>query len=86
MVNQVGLIVGIIVILIIALLFIGILFLSRWVINYANRKNPQPNSKQRPILTAREILDYRYSQGEITREQYESMLDDTDPNHRSDKS
>ena len=78
MVNQVGLIVGIIVILIIAVLLIGIILLSRWVVNYANRKNPPPESKQKPILTAREILDYRYEQGEITREQYESMLDDTD--------
>ena len=78
MVNQVGLIVGILVILIIAILLIGIILLSRWVVNYANRKNPQPESKQKPILTAREILDYRYEQGEITREQYESMLDDTD--------
>ena len=78
MVNQVGLIVGIIVILIIAILLVGIILLSRWVVKYANRKNPSPESKDKPILTAREILDYRYEQGEITREQYESMLDDTD--------
>ena len=77
MVNQVGLIVGIIVILIIAILVVGIILLSRWVINYANRKNPPPEPKQKPILTAREILEYRYDQGEITREQYESMLDET---------
>ncbi len=80
MVNQVGLIVGIIVILIIAILLVGIILLSRWVVRYANRKNPASKTKsaQKPILTAREILDYRYAQGEITREQYESMLDDND--------
>ena len=77
MVNQVGLIVGIIVILIIAILVVGIILLSRWVINYANRKTLPPEPKQKPILTAREILEYRYDQGEITREQYESMLDET---------
>ena len=74
--NQVGLLVGILVILLIAIILVGIILLSRWVVKYANRKNPPPESKQKPILTAREILDYRYSQGEITREQYESMLDD----------
>jgi len=78
MVNQVGLIVGIIVILIIALMLVGIILLSRWIRNYANRKNPPPESEEKPILTAREILDYRFSQGEITREQYESMLDEND--------
>ena len=78
MVNQIGLIVGIIVLLIIAVLVVGIILLSRWVINYANRKNPSTESKQKPILTAREILEYRYAQGEITREQYESMLGETD--------
>jgi uncharacterized membrane protein len=78
MVNQVGLVVGIIVVLIIAILLVGIILLSRWVVKYANRKNPPPESQEKPILTAREILDYRYTQGEITREQYESMLDDTE--------
>ena len=78
MVNQVGLVVGIIVIVIIAILLIGIIYLSRWVVNYANRNNKPPESQEQPILTAREILDYRYAQGEITREQYESMLDDSE--------
>jgi uncharacterized membrane protein len=78
MVNQVGLLVGVIVIVVIAILLIGIILLSRWVVNYANRKNGPDESEQKPILTAREILDYRYAQGEITREQYESMVDDSE--------
>jgi uncharacterized membrane protein len=78
MFNQVGLLVGVIVIIIIALLLIGILLLSRWVEHYANRKNSPPEPEEKPILTAREILDYRYAQGEITREQYESMRDDSE--------
>jgi uncharacterized membrane protein len=78
MFNQVGLIVGVIVIILITLLLIGIILLSRWVVHYANRKNSPPELEDKPILTAREILDYRYAQGEITREQYESMLDDSE--------
>ncbi len=34
------------------------------------------NTTGRPSLTPREILEYRYSRGDITREQYQRMLED----------
>lgn len=57
------------------ILWIGIIFLAVgmvWMIFRDTSKKSQSGKS----LSAREILDQRYSMGEITREQYEMMKKD----------
>jgi uncharacterized membrane protein len=60
-------------------LWIGIILLAVWL---ARRLFQESGAKRKPPrpLTAREILDRRYTRGEITRQQYELMKKDiSDP-------
>jgi uncharacterized membrane protein len=47
-----------------------------WMLKAIFPDSEKGNTTGRPPLTPREILEYRYSRGEITREQYQMMLED----------
>ncbi len=52
-------------------ILIGLIVLIVWVVKRFTSSNSSPASQ-----TAREILQARYARGEITREQYQQMLQD----------
>ncbi len=55
----------------------GIILLSVWIIRTLFQITDNPaNSNNLSPTTPKEILDQRYSRGEITREQYELMKQD----------
>jgi putative membrane protein len=57
------------------ILWIGLILLAIWLVRSLFKENSVKRKPNRP-LTAREILDRRYSRGEITRQQYELMKKD----------
>ena len=62
--------------LVFMLVFWGLLILAAvWVVR-ALFGNVPPHQRRDPSQSPREILDQRYSRGEITREQYEIMKRD----------
>jgi putative membrane protein len=63
---------GMIGLLFIILIVIGTVALIIWAIRRSSEPGPRPAGGQTP----REILQARYARGEITREQYQQMLDD----------
>ncbi|MEA3439476.1 MAG: SHOCT domain-containing protein [Chloroflexota bacterium] len=62
----------------------GLILLAIWAVRTIFQSNRQPpvSSLERNLTaldrnpTAREILDQRYARGEITREQYKTMMED----------
>ena len=52
-------------------ILIGIVVLIVWAVRRFTNGNPSTNAQ-----TPREILQMRYARGEITREQYQQMLQD----------
>lgn len=56
------------------LVLIGLIILVVWAVRQG-RRSDQAGSDQ-PMPSAEEILKARYARGEITREQYLSMLED----------
>ena len=68
---------GLFGLLIMVLLWIGLIVGAIWLVSALFPRNAQvtrlPAGRD---LSAREILDRRYSRGEITREQYELMRED----------
>ncbi len=63
---------GLIGLLFNALIIAGIVVLVVWAV----RRFSDPAGRQAGGQTPREIVQARYARGEITREQYENMLDD----------
>ncbi len=61
--------------IIFAAIIIGCIFLVLWVIRKV-RSSGITASNSNGYLTAKEILQARFARGEITREQYELMLND----------
>lgn len=72
-----GLLMGIFWLLVIAGLIVGIMWLVR---EYSGREFAGGPERQPPgeRESPREILDRRYAEGEITREEYEAMKRDLD--------
>jgi len=68
---------GVLGIVIMLAFWIGLIMLSVWIVKtlFQGTGNPT-NTREGNITTPREILDQRYSRGEITREQYELMKQD----------
>lgn len=56
----------------------GLIFLGVWLVRaiFSSRRRSDTKSTQEIELTARNVLDRRYVQGEITRDQYERMKND----------
>jgi len=68
---------GMLGLLFMVLLWIGLIAGAVWLVSALFPRNAQsPMSPAGRDLSAREILDRRYSRGEITREQYELMKQD----------
>ncbi len=63
---------GLIGLLFNVLIIIGIVWLVVWAVRRFSAPMNHPTSGQTP----REIVQARYARGEITREQYQQMLDD----------
>ena len=59
----------------ILLFWIGLIVLAVWLIKMLFPQAPQtsPDSRDSASTTAREILDQRYAQGELSPEQYQEM-------------
>ena len=60
-------------------IIVGIVVLVVWIVRQFNRTTNQSSStynKTGSTLTAREILDIRYARGELSREEYQTMLND----------
>lgn len=57
--------------------WVGLVVLSVWIVKtlFQGQSNP-PDTREGNISKPKEILDRRYSRGEITREQYELMKQD----------
>lgn len=67
-----GLIGLLFIFLIVILIVIGVVVLVVWAARRSSDSGLRPASGQTP----REIVQARYARGEITREQYQQMLDD----------
>ncbi len=63
---------GLIGLLFNALIIVGVVVLVVWAVKRFTSQSSQPQGGQSP----REILQARYARGEITREQYQQMLND----------
>lgn len=68
---------GVLGVVIMLVFWIGIILLSVWITRalFQGSNNPDSN-RNRELSSPKEILDRRYSRGEITREQYELMKQD----------
>jgi putative membrane protein len=74
-----GLIGGIIGLLVTMIILIGLVVLVVWAVRRitgSQQGSLYPTSQNPNALTAGEILAQRYARGEITREQYQQMLED----------
>lgn len=67
---------GFIGLLIMGLFWIGLILLVIWAARGLFNGSSTPSRRGEQDPTPREILDLRYSRGEITREQYEIMKKD----------
>ncbi len=68
---------GLLGLLFMGLLWVGLIVGAVWLVNVLFPRNSQISTPPAGRdLSAREILDRRYSRGEITREQYELMRQD----------
>jgi putative membrane protein len=59
-----------------AIFWLVLIALAIWLVRSIIQGNHSAVSNSSATLTAREILDQRYSRGEITREQYVQMKQD----------
>ncbi len=57
-------------------LFWGALILVPVLLARALFQSRQPNTRNQAVETPKQILERRYARGEITREQYQIMMDD----------
>ena len=60
--------------ILVLLVLIGLIFLVIWAVRQG--KGPGRNESGHRLQSAEDILKARYARGEITREQYLSMLED----------
>jgi putative membrane protein len=68
---------GVLGVVIMLIFWIGLIFLSVWIIRTLFQgSNNTASNKDRELTDPKKILDRRYSRGEITREQYELMKQD----------
>lgn len=72
---------GLVGLLINIAIIVGVLVLVVWIVRQFNHTTNQANStnnrnRSGSTLTAREILDIRYARGELSREEYQTMLND----------
>jgi uncharacterized membrane protein len=58
------------------LFLVGAVVLAIWLVSALFPRSARPATPAEQDLSARQILDMRYAQGEITREQYETMKQD----------
>ncbi|MEA3439475.1 MAG: SHOCT domain-containing protein [Chloroflexota bacterium] len=57
--------------------WVGLIFGAIWLVRYLFQTNQPPSmSPQSGDLNPQEILEQRYTRGEITREQFETMKQD----------
>ena len=78
MIGGFGLAGGLIGMLLNIILIVGIVVLIVWAVQkFSQSSNPssQTTSSSQP-LSAREILDIRYARGELTRDEYQTKLND----------
>lgn len=76
-----GLLGGLIGLVLNIVLIVGVVLLIVWAVQKISRpansdSPPAAAAGSGPILSAREILDIRYARGELTREEYQTMLAD----------
>lgn len=78
--GSLGLFGGLIGLVVNVVILVGIVLLIVWTVQKFNRSNysslPAAGSITGPVLSAREILDARYARGELTREEYQTILRD----------
>ncbi len=61
------------------IILIGIVVLIVWAVKQFTRSNdatPRSSGSPGQPLSARDILDMRYARGELTREEYQAMVQD----------
>ena len=61
------------------IILIGVVVLIVWAVKQFTRSNdtgPRSSGSSSQPLSARDILDMRYARGELTREEYQAMMQD----------
>ena len=64
--------ISLVFVILVILVIVGIIVLIVWAVRRSSDAATRPTGGQTP----REIVQARYARGEITREQYQQMLDD----------